>query len=95
MSATRIIWGNVNKDGTKLAGNDFDSIRNSAGHYTVTFVPPFASQPSVVVQSWGSGKTLDQAICYDITNEKCNIKTGESSGSARDYSFSFHAIGPA
>jgi len=97
----KIICGNVNADGSRKSGYDFDVTREKEGIYRITFKVPFPTVPalfvSLVFAGWDSadndgGSTLDNAVVILVKQNMAKIKTGKSDGSPCDNAFSFLAI---
>lgn len=97
----KMIHGNVNSNGTKQTGYDFQVQRLGKGIYEITFSVPFPTVPTLLVtqnyRSWddftyGGGSTLDNAVVIAVSEEKAKIKTGGDKGAAGDRNFSFLAI---
>ena len=98
----RHIYGIVDASGHAITqvGYTVDKAVNTNGLYDITFDQPFQFSPSVTAtqlypdetDSTG-GNTLDNAVLVYVRNDRCRIKTGDSSGTATNRSFCFTAVG--
>jgi len=100
----KIIYGNVNADGSIKSGEGFDVVHDKTGQYTIVFGAHFTSVPAVVTlqnyPGWDDfhsdgGCTFDNTVLIAVNVEKCKVKTGdaEGKGNACDRNFTFIAIG--
>ena len=99
----RIIYGNVNHDGTKHSGTaDFDCHKTGDGHYTLTFRPKFLGVPTVVLtqcyRDWTDfgypgGRTTDNAVLIAVDESSCKYETGDGWGNRTNRNCAFIAIG--
>jgi hypothetical protein len=91
-SVERTIKGTVSGTGTITLGTDFTVVRNSAGFYTVRFLPAFSTPPIIIasattnltaaVNVFSNTATAFNVAAYMVTN-----------GTLTDMPFSFIAIG--
>ena len=102
----KMIHGNVNSDGTKKTGYDFEVQKVNTGIYSITFRVPFPTVPTLLVTQnfpaqnypgWdgfneNGGNTKDNAVVIAVSEERAKIKTGDHNGNADDRNFSFLAI---
>lgn len=98
----KMIYGNVNGDGSVKTGYDFKVVRLAKGTYEIDFSITFPSMPTVLVTQnypgWDDnfggkvGNTKDNAVVVTVSENKVKIRTGKSDGSADDRNFSFLAI---
>lgn len=101
--AQRIIYGNINADGTRYSGTtEFDSRKTAKGTYHITFRPKFLGVPTVVLTQnypgWtefadSGGNTKDNAVLIAVDESGCKYETGGSGGDRSDRNCGFIAIG--
>jgi hypothetical protein len=99
-TATRTIWGSVNKDGTVHSGSGFTVEKKGAGIYTIHFTSKFRGPPAVVAtqnnyrgDGWQSN--LDGVAVQTVYTSQFSLVTGNSRGDKEDRGFGFIAIGAA
>ncbi len=103
MPTPRIVWGNVNANGTVYSGSgDFRVVREDTGSYVVLYNTVFSGVPSVVstenYPGWGDinqdgGNTKDNTVLVASLSDRCKINTGNDDGDRKDRNFSFTAMG--
>jgi hypothetical protein len=82
-----IIRGSVLATGAILRGTGFTVAKPSAGHYTITFIRPFAAPPVFVAAGWTDDityttggpytVTVSRTVVTVITREAANNVTGD------------------
>ncbi len=102
--AHRIIFGNVNANGSKHNGEGFEVLHDqpNSGLYDVVFAEHFSELPTVVTlqnfPEWNAidnsgGFTTDNTTLVAVTTSVARVKTGGQTGLANDRNFCFIAIG--
>jgi hypothetical protein len=92
-AGSRLVWGNIAMDGAiKNGSGDFTVARQSAGRYVIDLQQSFGAPPGVTAAMVGEGwSTLDNVHLAVVEAGRIIVVTGDSSGSASDRPFSFHA----
>lgn len=103
--AQKIVYGNVNSDGTRYSGtHDWTSGQTGGGtgRYEVIFDEPFDSVPTVVLtqnyKSWNDfgyngGDARDNAVLIAVDERHFKYKTGKDDGEGSWRNCGFIAIG--
>ena len=98
----KVLWGNVNADGTTHTGRGFEVRHLGKGLYEVDFadgtftqVPGFTA---IQVRSWdnsaySSGNTKDNCVLMFLSTSVAKVKTGDQNGDGSNRNFSFIATG--
>ncbi|MFD1746842.1 hypothetical protein ACFSE1_15305 [Rhizobium helianthi] len=94
----RIIWGNVNADGSIHSGSgDFAITRTDNGVYMIQFNDDFTTTPAIVASQvrWGDigQKTADNVVFPFLNKNGATAITGDNSGNRTNRNFAFIAIG--
>jgi hypothetical protein len=99
----RMIWGNVNDNGSLANGEGFTVSRIAAGRYQINFSPAFLSRPTVVVTKvyqtfeFDAGTAVEprqNAVVDQLTSTFVIIATANDAGDLEDSNFCFMAVGP-
>lgn len=99
----KILYGNVNADGTTYSGSGGFQCRHiGKGTYLIEFADAFASVPTVVLTqqyiawadfSYPGAGTKNNAMLVAVDEHACKYVTGNSDGSHTDRNCAFIAIG--
>lgn len=103
MPTPRMVWGNVNANGSIYSGSgDFRVVKEDTGSYVILYNTPFSQSPSVLntenYPGWISidddgGNTKDNTVLVASLTDRCKIITGNDGGDRKDRNFSFAALG--
>jgi hypothetical protein len=96
--APRIVAGMINGDGTiarQTPPGAFTVVRQSAGVYAVTFVPPFGSPPIVVATNGQSSSAVLVNVEQTVTAGYARFITTTTAFAVIDAQFYFEALAPA
>lgn len=91
------VWGIVNADGTTLTGSDnFASVKNATGDYTISFNPDFADVPAVVAMVGSTSGVLHIKVWggVNVTAAAVRLNVYNATPADADAQFHFIARGP-
>jgi hypothetical protein len=94
LSATRIVWGGLNGDGSVAFGTGFTVSRSDVGIYTVIFSPPFNTVPAVLFSPPYSPQTPTWTSTFTALATNSVVIRSWNSGAPADAGITFLAIGP-
>lgn len=86
----RTVRGAVTAAGVLARGSGFSVVRNSAGNYTITYAPAFASTPIVTYGLGGTASIANLATTAESATA-FTVQAFTIAGAAADAAFSFHA----
>ena len=91
-----LIRGEVDGNGTLVAGTGFSVQRDGEGLYAVTFNPPFSGYPTFVpyANRPPAGAQARWPVIFSLTSSRAEIMIQFANGTTTDSDWSFCVIGP-